>query len=269
MLVGGHVGCNGADAVVVRLNHHLGLKHLAIQDYCLLVGVKLRTDGLCDGAVVEDEVADECDRSAAAAFCLYVRVAHGEHLALCSNKTCYAIATLNKQTGVVDGYGSALHVETAESLAREIERTVAGDGRRLVQHHACQVGCNGVLANQLDGEVGDSLVHNARSVGRVSFDGGVVESEGFCIGVVRGAAAHSVDACEVFIVECCHRLVGDIDAIAVGFNHHLVGDGNPVQCHRLRIGIVCRLGRNVDVASIKLQTGDVADGARSALGFNV
>ena len=69
LLAGGHVGCNGADAVVVRLNHHLGLKHLAIQNYRLLVGVELRTDGLCDGAVVEDEVADECDRSAAAAFC--------------------------------------------------------------------------------------------------------------------------------------------------------------------------------------------------------
>ena len=59
LLAGGHVGCNGADAVVVRLNHHLGLKHLAIQNYRLLVGVELRTDGLCDGAVVEDEVADE------------------------------------------------------------------------------------------------------------------------------------------------------------------------------------------------------------------
>ena len=140
-----------------------------------------------------------------------------------------------------------------------MERTVAGDGRRLVQHHACQVGCNGVIANQLDGEVGDSLVHNARSVGRVSFDGGVVESEGFCIGVVRGAAAHTVDACEVFVVECCHRLVGDIDAIAVGFNHNFGGYGFSVHSHRLSIGVVCRLGRNVDVASLKLQTGDVAD----------
>ena len=59
LLAGGHVGCHGADAVGDRLDHNLRLKQLAIQDYRLLVGIELRTDGLCDGAVVEDEVADE------------------------------------------------------------------------------------------------------------------------------------------------------------------------------------------------------------------
>ena len=59
LLAGGHVGCHCADAVGDRLDHNLRLKQLAIQDYRLLVGGELRTDGLCDGAVGEDEVADE------------------------------------------------------------------------------------------------------------------------------------------------------------------------------------------------------------------
>lgn len=59
LLAGGHVGCHGADAVGDRLDHNLRLKQLAIQDYRLLVGVELRTDGLCDGAVLKDELADE------------------------------------------------------------------------------------------------------------------------------------------------------------------------------------------------------------------
>ena len=125
-----------------------------------------------------------------------------------------------------------------------MERTVAGDGRRLVQHHACQVGCNGVIANQLDGEVGDSLVHNARSVGRVSFDGGVVESEDSCARIEIHLTAHSVNLGEV---------------VAVGFNHNFGGYGFSVHSHRQRIGVVCRIGRNVDVASLKFQAGDVAD----------
>ena len=58
LLAGGHVCCHGADAVGDRLDHNLQLKQLAIQDYRLLIGVELRADGLCDGAVVEDEVAD-------------------------------------------------------------------------------------------------------------------------------------------------------------------------------------------------------------------
>ena len=59
LFAGGHVGCHGADAVGDRLDHNLRLKQLAIQDYRLLVGVELRTDGLCDGAVLKDELADE------------------------------------------------------------------------------------------------------------------------------------------------------------------------------------------------------------------
>ena len=58
LLAGGHVGCNGADAVVVWLNHHLIGNRLAVESNGVHICIEGCASGLGDGAVVKHEVLD-------------------------------------------------------------------------------------------------------------------------------------------------------------------------------------------------------------------
>ena len=79
LLAGGHVDCNGADAVVVRLNHHLVGDNLVVEQHGVRLCIELSTVGLGDGAAVKNEVFKVADRTLAASY-LNVCVANSEHI---------------------------------------------------------------------------------------------------------------------------------------------------------------------------------------------
>lgn len=61
LLVGGHVDCNGADAVVVWLNHYLVGDHLAVESNGVHICIEGCASGLGDGAAVKHEVLEVAD----------------------------------------------------------------------------------------------------------------------------------------------------------------------------------------------------------------
>ncbi len=61
LLAGGHVDCNGADAVVVRLNHHLIGDRLAVESNGVHIYIEGCASGLGDGAAVKHEVLEVAD----------------------------------------------------------------------------------------------------------------------------------------------------------------------------------------------------------------
>ena len=76
LLVRRNVGCDVADAVGVRLNHHLVGDFLAVEQHGVIMCIELSTSRLGDGAAVKNEVLKVADRTQAAS-CLNVCVAQG------------------------------------------------------------------------------------------------------------------------------------------------------------------------------------------------